>query len=141
MKRHLELIRLSDDGKQTLGILYVVEDNKIIFTAKTLELPYKNNNNKISCIPEGEYKVTKRKTKHSRFKYEHLLINDVPNRDYILIHGANYYTDLLGCIALGDQFKDINGDNLDDVLNSLNTLRKLLTYIPDEGIQIKIKYR
>lgn len=141
MKRHLELIRLSDDGKQTVGELYVVEDNKIIFMCKTLELSYKDNKNKISCIPVGEYKLVKRKTKHSRFKYEHLHILDVPNRDYILIHRANYYTELLGCIAVGDRFKDINKDNLYDVLNSLNTLETLLTYIPNEGIQLKIKYR
>lgn len=150
MKRHLELLRLSDDGHQTLGVLYVIEGNKILFECKTLELPYLNNKNKISCIPpttdkelvpKGKYKVTKRKTKYSRFKYEHLLINDVPNRDYILIHGANYYTELLGCVAVGNKFKDINGDNLDDVLNSLNTLETLLTYIPEEGIDLKIYYR
>ena len=141
MKRHLNLIRLSDDGNQTLGELYVVEDNKIIFTTKTLELPYLDNKNKISCIPKGEYKVVKRKTKYSRFKYEHLHILDVPNRDYILIHAGNYNTDILGCILVGNQFKDINGDGLDDVLNSLNTLKKLLTYIPEEGIDLKIRYR
>lgn len=139
MKRHLEIIRLSDDGTQTLGVLYVIEGNKILFECKTLELPYKDNNNKVSCIPEGEYRVTKRRSKYS-FKYEHLLINDVPNRDYILIHGANYYTELLGCVAVGNKFKDINGDDLDDVLNSLNTLETLLTYVPDEGIDLKIRY-
>lgn len=139
--RHLELHRLTDDGTQTLGELYVVEDNKILFTTKTLELPYKDNKRKDSCIPEGEYKVTKRKTKHSVFKYEHLLINDVPNRDYILIHAGNTYKQIEGCILVGNSFKDINGDNLDDVLNSLNTLKELLTYVPDEGIDLKIKYR
>lgn len=141
MKRHLNLIRLSDCGNQTLGELYVVEDNKILFTTKTLELPYKDNKNKISCIPKGEYKVVKRKTKYSRFKYEHLHILDVPNRDYILIHGGNYYKQIEGCILVGNRFKDINGDDLDDVLNSLNTLKELLTYIPDDGIELKIEYR
>lgn len=141
MKRHLELIRLSDDGTQTLGVLYVIEGNKILFECKTLELPYLNNKNKISCIPPTTYKVVKRKTKHSRYKYEHLHILGVPNRNYILIHGANYYTDLLGCITVGNKFKDINNDNLDDVLNSLNTLKELLTFVPDDGIDLKIYYR
>lgn len=141
MKRHLELVRLSSDDKQTLGELYVVEDNKILFTAKSLELPYRDNGKKISCIPEGEYKVVKRKTKDSKYIYEHLHILDVPDRDYILIHAGNYYYHILGCILIGDQFKDINGDGLDDVLNSLNTLKTLLTYIPKEGIDLKIRYR
>lgn len=140
MKRYLELIRLSDDGNQTLGVLYVIEDNKILFACKTLELPYRDNKQKISCIPKGEYFVVKRKTKYSRFKYEHLHILEVPNREYILIHAGNYNTEILGCIIVGNLFKDINGDGLDDVLNSLNTLTQLLEYIPTEGIQIIIKY-
>lgn len=37
--------------------------------------------------------------------------------------------------------KDINGDDLDDVLNSKNTLATLLTYINKDGINLKIKYR
>lgn len=139
--RHLELVRLNDDGYQTTGELYVVEDNKILFTCSTLELPYKDNKNQISCIPEGEYKVTKRKTKYSKYRYEHLHILDVPNRDYILIHGGNYHHQLLGCVAVGNQFKDINGDGLDDVLNSLNTLKELLTYIPENEILLQIHYR
>lgn len=139
--RHLELHRLSDDGKQTLGELYVVEDNEIIFTTKTLELPYKDNKNQISCIPADTYTVVKRKTKDSKFRYEHLHILDVPNRKWVLVHAGNYYTDILGCILVGNQFKDINGDGLDDVLNSLLTLTVLLTYIPKEGIELIISYR
>lgn len=141
MKRKLELVRLHDDETQTLGELYVVEDNKIIYSCATLELPYLDNKNKVSCIPASTYKVVKRKTKYSKYKYEHLHILDVPNRDYILIHAGNYYTNILGCILVGKTHKDINGDGLDDVLNSLQTLNTLLTYIPENEIQLKIYYR
>ena len=63
----------------------------------TIELPWKNNLHQISCIPEGEYKLTKR---YSPAKGWHLLVNNVANRDLILIHAANdALKELKGCIA------------------------------------------
>jgi hypothetical protein len=63
----------------------------------SIELPWANNQRRISCIPEGQYQLTKRYS--LRFGW-HLLVNDVPNRSYILIHA---YNDALkeskGCIA------------------------------------------
>ncbi|MEI2822037.1 MAG: DUF5675 family protein [Chitinophagaceae bacterium] len=54
-------------------------------------------NKRVSCIPEGRYQLTKRYSQ--RFGW-HLLLNNVVNRDYILIHA---YNDALkeskGCIA------------------------------------------
>ena len=63
----------------------------------TIELPWKENQSRVSCIPEGRYELTKRYS--LRFGW-HLLVNNVVNRDYILIHA---YNDALkeskGCIA------------------------------------------
>jgi len=63
----------------------------------TIELPWKENQSRISCIPEGEYELTKRYS--LRFGW-HLLLSKVPNRSFILIHA---YNDALkeskGCIA------------------------------------------
>jgi len=63
----------------------------------TIELPNKDNKNKISCIPEGVYEVRKRTSeKHGK----HLQIINVPNRDLILFHPANNaMLELMGCIA------------------------------------------
>lgn len=63
----------------------------------TIELPWKENEFGISCIPEGKYVLRLRSSE--RFK-EHLEILDVPERRGILIHPANYaLTELRGCIA------------------------------------------
>ncbi len=63
----------------------------------TIELPWKNNNARISCIPEGRYSLIKRYS--PRFK-THLMLKDVPYRQYILIHPANNAAlELKGCIA------------------------------------------
>ena len=64
---------------------------------KTIELPWKENQRRISCIPEGIYKVRKRLS--SKFKW-HLEVMNVKNRELILFHPANdALKELNGCIA------------------------------------------
>lgn len=63
----------------------------------TIELPWKNNSARISCIPEGRYPLIKRYS--PKFK-NHYLLENVPDRQYILIHPANNaLIELKGCIA------------------------------------------
>lgn len=63
----------------------------------TIELPWRNNQPQISCIPEGRYELIKR---YSLRLGHHLQIEQVPGRDLILIHSANdALKELKGCIA------------------------------------------
>ena len=63
----------------------------------TIELPWKMNETKVSCIPEGKYFIKKRYSK--KFQW-HLEILDVKNRSLILFHPANNaLQELNGCIA------------------------------------------
>jgi len=63
----------------------------------TIELPWKNNTPKISCIPEGEYELRKR---YSQRFGNHFILIGVPGRSYILMHPANdALKELKGCIA------------------------------------------
>ena len=63
----------------------------------TIELPWKNNETKVSCIPEGKYFIKKRYSR--KFKW-HLQLIDVKNRSLILFHPANNaMKELNGCIA------------------------------------------
>ncbi len=63
----------------------------------TIELPWRNNKPRISCIPEGDYKLIKRYSPHFNV---HLQLCDVPGRELILIHPANdAVKELNGCIA------------------------------------------
>ena len=70
--------------------------NKVIL-CHSIELPWKDNQKNISCIPEGNYHIQFRKSK----KYRNLLIvYGVPGRSWILIHPANdARKELRGCIA------------------------------------------
>ena len=77
----------------TQGILTV---NDLVFF--TLELPWRDNQRNISCIPPGEYPI--RVFKHSRWGNV-VEIMDVPNRSGILIHPGNYVGDTEGCVLPG----------------------------------------
>lgn len=92
----LELIRTYFPNG-TNGVLRKAQDDKKQIICNTIELPWLNNQQRKSCIPEGRYELTKRYSQ--RFGW-HLLVNNVVNRSYILIHA---YNDALkeskGCIA------------------------------------------
>jgi hypothetical protein len=67
------------------------------FICYTIELPWKENEKRISCIPEGEYFLRKR---YSRKFAWHLELVAVKNRNLILVHPANNaLQELNGCIA------------------------------------------
>jgi len=96
---------------------------------KTLELPWLDNQRRISCIPEGVYQVMK----HISPKFgKTFFLPDVPNRSEILIHKGNYTRDTLGCILPGSKFKDIDGDTLPDVIESGQTMNTLWRLLPNE---------
>ncbi|WP_209391140.1 MULTISPECIES: DUF5675 family protein [unclassified Chryseobacterium] len=64
---------------------------------RTIELPWRDNQRQISCIPEGKYRMAKRYS--HKFGW-HLEIVDVKDRNQILVHPANNAAkELKGCIA------------------------------------------
>ena len=63
----------------------------------TIELPWKDNRSRVSCIPEGRYRLKKRYTSKRGW---HLLVEGVPQRSGILVHPANdALKELEGCLA------------------------------------------
>lgn len=97
-KANLLLIRDTFTDKSTLGKLYLNGE----FYGHTLELAWKDNQKRASCIPKGVYEVKKRHTEKSKYKYEHLHILDVPDRELILMHIGNYPKNSKGCILVGN---------------------------------------
>lgn len=124
----LYLKRIQDDDKQTLGELIVRDGDEVKFECKTLELPDKDNQKRISCIPKGEYEVVKRWSE----KYgNHFHVLNVPNRSYILIHHGNYNRHTKGCILVGYAHLDINADGYRDVTSSRKTMEVLNSILPE----------
>ena len=88
----LELIRTYYPEGTNGEILY--QGRLVVYT---IELPWKNNQAGVSCIPEGRYELVNRwSPKFGR----HLQIMHVSGREYILMHPANEaLRELKGCIA------------------------------------------
>ena len=109
-----------------LGVLEIFEDDNLIFRCYTLELPWKKNQKQISCIPENTYQVVPRFTP----KYKnHFHVLNVPNRSYILIHNGAYSMHTKGCILVGDNKFDLDGDGIPDLTHSKDTLKKMTDLI------------
>ena len=91
----------------------------------TIELPWKDNEVRVSCIPAGTYTVKQHTSPSKGSCFE---IQDVPGRTHILLHVANWAKDVLGCIGPGQ------GINLrsDMVTSSQAAMNEMLEILPDE---------
>ena len=123
--------RQMGDEKQTLGGFdFVNEAGDSFFACDTLELSDKGNQPQISCIPKGVYTVLKVGPTHA-IPYNHLAIQNVPNRSGVCLHIGNYNSDIKGCVLLGKGYGDLNKDGEMDILNSKTTFTKFMTLAPD----------
>ncbi len=88
----LELIRIYYPNGTNGKIQY--QDRLMMYS---IELPWRQNQTGVSCIPEGRYELVKRwSPKFGR----HLQVMNVSKRECILIHPANdALHELKGCIA------------------------------------------
>lgn len=115
------ITRTEENDTQTIGELKVYTD-KLLFEAKTLELPWRENQRMISRIPSNHYKAVKNiSQKHGKS----IWIQDVEGRSEILIHKGNFHSETLGCILVGEGLTDIDGDGHKDVTNSTRTMDEL----------------
>tara|TARA_B100000524_G_C23496177_1_gene315246 strand:+ start:170 stop:619 length:450 start_codon:yes stop_codon:yes gene_type:complete len=111
LPNHKMLLRKNQEGKVNLvldreiftdqsiiGRLYLNEE----YVCDTLENPYINNERNISCIPEGKYNVRLRTPRESATRdYLHLIVQEVPDRSFILFHRGNKPEHTQGCILVG----------------------------------------
>ena len=102
----LNLIRL---GKQTdEGTFGVLAYNGEL-VCLSLELPWRENQTGISCIPEGVFPLYHRERWFGTERMGHTYQIDVPGRTGILIHPANLASELEGCIAPGTRLGTLKG--------------------------------
>jgi len=121
---NLLILRETFTDNSTIGELFLNGERM----CDTLELPYRDNQRSISCIPTGQYKVRLRYPRESATRdYLHLLVQDVKDRSYILFHRGNSAKDTRGCILVG------LGTQQDFVSNSTLALELLLKEIINLG--------
>lgn len=95
---HVDLIRLETKMNATLGVILI--DNSLV--CYSLELPWKANIQKHSCIPCGHYDLERRDKwkKVDKYGYTYEVVN-VLNREGVLFHPGNTVDDSEGCIIPG----------------------------------------
>ncbi len=128
--------------KETFGTL-IAHRNGQIFRCKTLELPWKDNQRNISCIPKGIYPA--RYTFWlAKMRYNYLLQN-VPKRLGIFLHAGNYgfkkygEPDIKGCILLGISYADINDDQVLDITTTKATVNAFQEFLHHEPFELKVQ--
>ena len=130
---NLLLIRDTFSKESTIGELFLNGER----ICDTLENPWQDNQRNVSCIPEGIYPVRLRLPRESGTRdYIHLLVKEVKDRDYILIHIGNTAKDTSGCILVG------LGSQQDFVSNStlaMDLLIKEIIHLGGENINLIIK--
>lgn len=97
----------------------------------SLELPSRNNQTNVSCIPSGVYQCKKIV---SPSLGECIEVCDVEGRTFIRIHTGNYTSQIEGCILIGDGIKYLNQDNIPDITNSRVTFDTLMMNVPNNFI-------
>jgi hypothetical protein len=124
---------------ETTGKWIVFDQDDKVLELVSIELPDRGNQKNCSCIPEGIYPLKKITRPNGDPAF---LVENVPNRDAIEVHIANFAAgqkiDLKGCIAPGMYLSDINWDGNLDAVESTKAMNKLLDVLPDESTLIII---
>lgn len=133
---NVTILRIRKSNHGTEGVL-VFDD----FKCFTLELPWRNNEKNISCIPAGTYDVTIRIS--PRFGRVYWVLK-VEGRTYILIHSGNWAGDVEeglnthtnGCILLGTKRGYLAGQRA--VLLSRKAIRQFIEKLQGYNFKLHI---
>ena len=131
----VDLIRLEESSKSGMFGVFIVNGKIVCYS---MELPWGENITDVSCIPEGEYQCIRRdnwfNSKRYGYTYE---IESVPERTDILIHPANWISQIRGCIATGTSIGTLSSKRA--ALSSGRAFRALKDAIGDrKGFRLRI---
>ncbi|MEH0153665.1 DUF5675 family protein [Limibacter armeniacum] len=133
------LTRIKGNSKQTEGIFSLYNNRQKLFECRSLELPWLNNQQNISCIPTGTYHCTLRTTgkyKNRAFHVTEKNGQEVKGRSGILIHSGTYNSHTKGCVLLGlDLSSDLNADGQLDVTYSAAAIELLVKLAITYGME------
>lgn len=95
----------------------------------SLELPWRNNQFRVSCIPEGTYKCVWHYSPKFGWTYR---VTGTEPRTHILFHAGNNPSNTWGCILLGKT------RSADRVWNSRVALQEFYTALRRESFNLEI---
>lgn len=124
------LLRGESTNQGTFGLL-IASSLKLF----TLELPWKNDESNVSCIPKGTYICRYTLSPRLR-KFTYEVFGD-RKRTGIRIHSANFANQLLGCLALGEKIGKMDGRKA--LLISRPAITKLEQAMERKTFQLEVK--
>ena len=135
--RMARLNRFESSDQGTLGIL-----SSEGFSTFISELPWRDNANSRSCIPEGIYEVKWIKSPKFGWCYN---VSNVSGRASILIHSGNFVGDVSlglksnshGCLLPATKLGKMNGQKAG--LMSVPAVNKLVSFFNKESFLLEIK--
>ena len=126
---------------QTLGILQLISPNGEIKEYTSVELPWRGNENSISCIPPGTYTFTKSKANNNPKLGPVLRLGSVPGRSGVLVHSGTIHKHTHGCILPGIvQQADTNADTIPDNISSKQAISEIINALYPPGVPDNITY-
>lgn len=130
MKR-VVVLRTIPKPDRLLGYLSVFDAGVKVLDQVTLELPWKGNRKQESCIPAGLYKINPEK--HAT-KGLVLRLESVPGRSGVLMHKGCFPRNTLGCVLVGTEFADLDGDKVWDAADSRKAMKALFDLITEPAL-------
>lgn len=116
----LNLLRLTSNDHSTQGVMFL--KGLLLFT--TLEPPWKNNAEQISCIPPGHYKCKRR---YSPMNHTEVFeVMNVKDRTDIEIHIGNFVRNTKGCILIGRGYDYDKDTKQPMIINSTLAFREFM---------------
>lgn len=137
MTQRALLLRADSTPEGTPGVL--IADG---FSCHTLELPWRDNVRKLSCIPDGAYECVMVRSPRFGVVYH---VRGVPGRSEILIHAGNlagalprFRADVQGCILLGERVGRINSQRA--VLVSRPAVRRFNAAMQMKPFELEVRW-
>lgn len=138
----MKTVFLTRTDRSDHGTFGVLACPALGFSCFTLELPWRDNQRSISCIPAGEYIVKTRQSPRFGLVFH---VQNVEGRTYILFHSGNYAGDVHkgwkthseGCLLFGKTRGWIGNQRA--VLNSRLAQREFQRVMNNEPFKLIIK--
>lgn len=99
---------------------------------RTLELPWKNNEENISRVPAGKYKARIRADGALGWRIE---LDNVPDRKNVQLHVGNYPRDSTGCVLIGTKVSAANNTcSIEGSKTGLDALKTAMDKASSTGV-------
>lgn len=125
-----QLVRVSKEPSCVRGVLLIDWEPICV----TLECPWLDNKMGESCIPDGTYSCFKRTATAAQtgtlgWTWE---IDEVPDRDGILIHVGNFVSEIRGCILVGTGYDSQPHGNIPMITESRKAFHKFFQFMKEQ---------